>query len=155
MTKDVFIRISGIHIEAGEDKQEPIEVICPGTYYKKDGKHYILYEEIQPDDNSVTKNTVKVCKGHYEVIKRGASNTHLIFEEGKNHTTMYETPYGSLFMDTYTDSVIFEETGDEFLIQVEYELKVNGEKIADCIIQMNVEAKRNENVIFKEKTGYE
>lgn len=151
MTKDVFVRINGIHMEAGCEDPEPVEVICPGTYYKKNNKHYIIYDEVQSDETGITKNTVKVCKGHYEVIKHGVTNTHLIFEEGKSHTTLYETPYGSLCMDVYTDTVVFDEKEDEFKIQVVYELKVNGEKMADCTIEMNVESKTSDNIIFKEQ----
>lgn len=145
MTKDVFVRISGMHMEEGCQNPEPVEVICPGTYYKKNDKHYIIYDEIQPGETAITKNTIKVNKGYYEVIKHGATNTHLIFDEGKNHTFLYETPFGSLLMEVYTDSIIFEEKEDELKIQVEYELKVNGEKIADCTIQMNVESKTDDN----------
>lgn len=150
MTKDVIIRISGVHMEDNSENPEPVEVICPGTYYKKQDKHYILYDEVQPGETSITKNTVKVSQGHYEVIKHGLTNTHLIFEEGKDHTTLYETPYGSLSMDVYTDRVLFEEMEEEFKIQVEYELKVNGDKLADCTIMMSVESKKSDSNIFKE-----
>lgn len=150
MTKDVIIRISGVHMEEGGENPEPVEVICPGTYYEKNRKHYILYEEVQPGESAITRNTVKVWEGHYEVVKHGMTNTHLIFEDGKEHTTLYETPFGSLSMDVYTDRVLFETAEDEFKIQVEYELKVNGEKIADCTIMMNVEAKKSDSNIFKE-----
>ncbi len=49
MTKDVLVHISGLHLETDADagkENETIEVIVPGFYYFKAGKHYILYEEI-------------------------------------------------------------------------------------------------------------
>ena len=43
MTKDVLLRISGLHYETAgaieDDGEEPIEVITPATYYYKNDKH--------------------------------------------------------------------------------------------------------------------
>ena len=53
MTKDVLLSISGLHqdvtgIEAQGDEpgNEPIEVIAPANYYEKNGKHYVIYDEL-------------------------------------------------------------------------------------------------------------
>ena len=44
MTKDVLLSISGLQFAARDEEDvEPIEVITAGDYYKKNGKHYILY----------------------------------------------------------------------------------------------------------------
>lgn len=148
MTKEVFIRIHGMHMEEGDETPDPVEVICPGTYYKKKDWHYILYEEVQPGEKVVTRNTIKVKEGYYEVIKRGQANTHLIFEKGKSHTTFYETPYGSLFVEVETNQIFFEETEGQLNIQVDYELKANGDKLADCTIHMTVEAKDGNSFVL-------
>ena len=44
MTKDVLITISGIQMIDEEDSD--VEMIVRGDYYQKNGKHYILYEEM-------------------------------------------------------------------------------------------------------------
>ena len=44
MTKDVLITISGIQMMDEEDSD--VEMIVRGDYYQKNGKHYILYEEV-------------------------------------------------------------------------------------------------------------
>lgn len=51
MTQDVLLTISGLHDMAFADPEEneenePIEVITPASYYWKNGKHYILYDEV-------------------------------------------------------------------------------------------------------------
>ena len=50
MTQDVLLTISGLHDMVFADPEEneenePIEVITPASYYWKNGKHYILYDE--------------------------------------------------------------------------------------------------------------
>ena len=47
MTKDILLTISGLQFQAQEDGDgEPVEVITPGDYYKKNEKHYVLYDEV-------------------------------------------------------------------------------------------------------------
>ena len=51
MTKDVLVSISGLHMDMdaqipGPDEDDVIEVETPATYYSKNGKHYIIYDEI-------------------------------------------------------------------------------------------------------------
>ena len=45
MTKDVLITISGLQI-ADDTSAQPVEVITSGEYYCRNGKHYILYDEV-------------------------------------------------------------------------------------------------------------
>ena len=56
MTKDVLISISGLQFAGGENS-EPVEVITSGSYYKKNGRHYILYDEVAEDTAGTTKNS--------------------------------------------------------------------------------------------------
>ena len=50
MTKDVLLSISGLHYDVTgmvqEEEQETIEVITPAAYYYKNGKHYVIYDEV-------------------------------------------------------------------------------------------------------------
>ena len=52
MTKDVLINISGLQMDINKD--EPVELMTTGAYYLKNGKHYILYDEMA-DDHEITK----------------------------------------------------------------------------------------------------
>ena len=45
MTEEVLISVKGLHALATEDEDE-VEVFSAGKYYFKNGKHYILYEEM-------------------------------------------------------------------------------------------------------------
>ena len=82
MTKDVLITVSGMQFDI---EDEPIELVTTGTYYLKNGKHYVLYEE-QPEDNGpVTRNLVKFCDGHFEMTKKGGNNSFLLFDINKLH----------------------------------------------------------------------
>ena len=47
MNKKVLVSISGLQTEIGDD--EAVEVISPGEYHERDGRHYILYEEMHEE----------------------------------------------------------------------------------------------------------
>ena len=84
MTKDVLVTISGLQFMPDDDeKVEPVEVTCAGTYYKKNGKHYVIYEEIIEGFPGVTKNTLKLQPDLLDILKCGVSNVHMVFEKNK------------------------------------------------------------------------
>ena len=97
MTKDVLISISGLQFAEGENS-EPVEVITSGSYYKKNGKHYILYDEVAEDTAGTTKNIIKLGDEVLDITKRGETNVHMMFEKDKKNVTYYYTPYGNLLI---------------------------------------------------------
>lgn len=141
MTKDVLVRVSGLHQEKGAEvvkENEAIEVIVPGTYYYKNGKHYILYEEIE-EHGKITKNQIKVCEdGYIEIRKSGVLTAHMIFEEGERHPTCYQTPFGQLQVAMSTRMIEILDTEQDFSIEIDYELEVNQEPLADCRIEIHI-----------------
>ena len=71
MTKDIMLRISGVQFPDGEENSEEMEVITSGSYFEKDGRHYIKYDEVQEDSNEVIRNLLKIENGSLELTRRG------------------------------------------------------------------------------------
>ena len=140
MTKDVLISISGIQL-AEESDQEPVEVITPGEYYLKNGKHYLMYEEVEEGTKSPGKNMIKLAEDSLELTKKGALSTHMVFEKNKKNVTFYNTPYGSLLIGVDTSRVEIKETEGEIVAEVDYALEANYEHVADCHIHLKVKEK--------------
>lgn len=147
MTKDVLLKISGLHYAMMEDTEEsePIEVITPASYYLKNGKHYVIYEEVVEGIPGTIKNKIRMTgDGVLEIMKSGIADAHMVFEKGKIHAFSYETPYGELSMGTFTRDMIFTEEENRMTIAVNYELDINGEKASDCDIHIEIKAKKIE-----------
>ena len=70
MTKDVLITISGIQMIDEEDSD--VEMIVRGDYYQKNGKHYILYEEMMEGFTGKVKNVIKISPSGMDIIKKGS-----------------------------------------------------------------------------------
>lgn len=140
MTKEVLISISGLQF-AQELAEEPVEVITAGSYYKKNGKHYIIYDEVMEGFSEMTKNTIKIGEDYMDITKRGVTNVHMMFEKDKKNLSYYHTPYGSLLIGIEAKRIAVEETEQDMRIMVDYALEVNYAHLADCKIKMHVKSK--------------
>ncbi len=140
MKKDVLVSISGLQYEI--DKEEAVEVISVGEYYNRNGKHYAIYEEILEDMDGLTNCTIKISDKQIDIIKRGASNVHMIFEENKKNTTYYQTPYGELQVGIYTTQIKVTEEEDKITADINYGLDINYSFISDCRIQLKISSKK-------------
>lgn len=140
MTKEVLVSISGLQFVEGMEN-DPVEVITSGNYYRKNGKHYIIYDEVMEGEDATTKNIIKLGDGFLDITKRGAVNVHMMFEREKKNVTYYDTPYGRLLIGVEATKIELEELAHDILLKVDYVLEVNYEHVADCAITMKIKSK--------------
>ena len=134
MTQDVLICISGSQFANGEP--EEIEMMVTGDYYEKNGKRYLIYDEILEDGAGVIKNTIKIMPDTISIIKKGQVSTHMVFEKNKKNLTCYLTPYGQLMIGINTGDIRFQEAEDLLKVDVDYSLDINYERVSDCNISV-------------------
>jgi len=135
MTKDVLVRVKGTRLMGEED--ETIEFITAGTWYEKNGKQYLIYEEAIADTGEMTRNTVIIGTDRLEVMKRGLVKTHMIFECGKKNMASYVTPVGLIMLGITTSSMEIEESETKIRIAVSYSLEMNGEYVSGCRLELS------------------
>ncbi len=140
MTKEVLVSIRGLQFADGQGN-EPVEVITSGNYYKKNGKHYILFDEVAEGMEEPTRNVIKLGEDQFDITKRGAVNVHMMFEKGKKNVSYYYTPYGSLLIGIDAERIAVVEAEQELDVEVDYALEVNYEHVADCKIELKVKNK--------------
>ena len=140
MTKDVLVKISGLQF-AGEEDSDSIEVITSGTYYQKNGKHYILYDEVMEGTTDVTKNMIKIGDNSMEVTRKGPATVHMMFEKDKKNISYYYTPFGNLLIGIDAKAIQIVESDFDINVKVDYALEINYEHVADCHITVDVKSK--------------
>lgn len=143
MTKEVLISISGIQI-SGEE-QDDIEMVTIGDYYMKNGKHYIIYDEIPEGEAETIRNTIKVGPDAMDIIKKGMTNVHMTFKKNEKNITCYATSIGDLMIGIHTNQVRVEEKEDLLQVAVEYSLDINYEHVSECNIMLSVQPKGSMN----------
>ena len=143
MKKDVLISIAGLHYGTWEDGggDGPIEIITPASYYLKNGRHYIIYDEVVEGVPGTVKNTVKITGDTlFEISKSGISSTRMVFEKNKIHMTNYQTPFGTILIGIHTKDIQAEIQEDLIHVEIFYALDVNNEPLSDCRITVNVKS---------------
>ena len=76
MTENVILTVRGHQTDLGEDATT--ELIAGAAYYYRNGKHYILYDEIDPESGEQSGNTIKIGEDRVDVIRRGAGKVHMV-----------------------------------------------------------------------------
>ena len=84
MTKEVMVSIKGLQFDQSADSEE-IETIQWGQYYKKNGTHYVIYDELMEGCEEPTKNIIKFRERELNLTKRGLVNVYMVFEENKKN----------------------------------------------------------------------
>lgn len=138
MTKDVLIKISGIHMM--DDENSDVEMVVRGDYYQKNGKHYVLYEEVMEGFEGTVKNVIKISPSSMDIIKKGLANTHMQFEKNKKNLSCYTTPFGDMVVGIQANRIRVKEETDSLMVDVDYSLDINYEHLSDCTIRVDVQS---------------
>lgn len=140
MTEEVLLTIRGLQ-SAQDMDAEPVEFITTGKYYRKNNRHYILYDEWMEGFQEPTRNMIKLSDDALDITKKGVANVHMLFEENKKNVSCYNTPYGDLIIGILASKVQVQETDNNIDVDVKYALEANDEHLADYHITMNIKSK--------------
>ena len=76
--------------------------------------------------------------GAITLERSGNVNAHMVFEEGKKHYTMYETPYGAISMGVSALEAAFREENGEITVVIRYIIDVDSSEISRNSFEINV-----------------
>lgn len=138
MTKDVLIYLHSYQHGKSETDTEEIETVAAGTYYEKNGRHFLIYDEAMEGFGKPVKNKLKFEDDFLEITKSGPLNVRMVFEENKKNLTSYNTPYGNIVLGIDTKKIHISQESDRIVVDVEYVLDMNYEYHADCKISLKV-----------------
>lgn len=138
MTKDVLITVSGLQFETEED--QAVEVISRGEYYFRNGKHFLIYDELLEEDGATSKCIIKISDRVVEVSKKGTINVHMLFEKDVSNMTYYTTPIGDMLLEITTHEILWEEKEDSMHLRLSYALDMNYQHVSECELTVRVDA---------------
>lgn len=141
MNKRVCIRIKGLHnIDSDSMDEEQIEVIYIGSYYKRNGKHYVKYDEPGDEEGDISHNMLKISDGEVELTSNGRTGHHMVFTAGQKNMTYYATPFGGLNMGIDTSTIEVLEQPDRIQLDIRYGLEINLDYISQCHVRIEIES---------------
>ena len=143
MTREVLLTLRGLQFDQREEDADKVEMVTVGDYYKRNDRHYVVYEEITEGFTQPTKNRLKFSEHMLELTRNGLVNVHMVFQENKKNLTNYNTPFGQILVGIDTKKIQVEEHEDNIVVDVDYALDINYEFLSDCHIRIDICSKEN------------
>lgn len=125
MEKDVIISIRGKQTPP-QGETDVIELVTAGKLSDHDGECITLsYQESEATGLNGTMTTIQVEPDRVTLQRVGTVNSQMIFEEGKKHLSVYDTPYGALAVGINTRKMRsnMKQSGGDILIRYALEVE--------------------------------
>lgn len=124
MEKEVIISIRGMQKYEGA-LPDVIELVTEGRLVR-DGESYTLsYQESELTGLEGTLTTIQVDREQVTLMRVGEFNFQLVFQEGRRHFSMYNTPYGAMTIGVNTRHLLAQLTDQGGDIEVDYSVEVD------------------------------
>jgi uncharacterized beta-barrel protein YwiB (DUF1934 family) len=149
MTKDVLISIKGQ--DCTEGREEDIETIHSGQFFRKNDKVYIRYEEPVEGTGKKVNSMIKVGPEGVEMTMKGVVNSHMVFWPGRKITTCYEGPYGAMQMGIDTKQFDVSESEGAYELKLAYDMDCEGRYVSSRYVYIRVTPKEDAGFRLVEK----
>ena len=108
------------------DDLEPdgTELVTGGLMTVTPEGYVLSYEESELTGMKGTVTTFEIKDGRVYLTRSGTVNSRMVFKEGKQHTSLYETPFGELSVDIRTSRLRQTLTERGGLLEVRYSIAV-------------------------------
>ena len=100
------------------------ELTTDGTMELTEDGMILSYEETELTGMAGTTTTFTVAGPRVVLTRSGSVNSQMVFEEGKQHTSLYETPFGELSIDIQTSRLLHNLTERGGIMEIKYSIAV-------------------------------
>ncbi len=139
--KNVTITIRSLQSRDGE--KESMTQRVEGRLSREEENYILTYREGEDSGLGRTRTTLRLEPGRATLTRSGELKAHMVFQEGKPYTSLYETPYGKLSMTIHTRRLEGElkETGGS--IYLVYQIQLGGADAGETRLRLTVNTKEN------------
>ena len=124
--KDYVVTIKGLQEYGDLDDSTDIEMMVEGDFVFEDGKYFIDYDETEATGLEGTSVTVEISDDYIAVTRSGTMSTTLLFIEGRQTTSYYDTPFGSIMMGVTTETMNVDMNENGGKASAKYSIRMNG-----------------------------
>lgn len=130
-----------INVTSMQSESERVESITPGSFYKEGGFYYAVYDETAISGMEGTHTTLKIGENHLVLEREGSTSAKMEFEQGREHVSLYNTPYGGMEVkiDTKSMKIDVDETGGE--VAIDYYIEVGPNAPMKTTLKINIKTK--------------
>lgn len=135
--KDVLISIQAAQSQA-DSQEENLEFITQGTYCYDHATTTFSYMESEMTGLEGTKTIFQIEGAAIHLIREGAFQSHMVFQLGKKHTFLYETPYGATAMGVSTRHIQHNLDTNGGYLEIDYTIDLDGVMLSDSQFRIGI-----------------
>jgi len=137
MEKDVLISIKGLQRFEGAPP-DMVELVTRGRLERTGQGYTLSYQESELTGLEGTLTTLQVEGEQVTLLRVGEFNSQMVFQEGRRHLSMYNTPYGAMAIGVNTRRLSADLTDRGGDIEIDYAIEVDHAVTGRNIFQINV-----------------
>ena len=141
MENNVIISIRGK--QSFEDQEpEVIELVTEGRLSLDGEDGYTLsYQESELTGLEGTLTTFQIEPERVTLLRVGEVNSQMVFEEGRRHLSMYDTPYGALSIGVNTRRMRSDLSASGGSIEIDYAIEIDHALAGQNLFRIQVREK--------------
>ena len=141
MENNVIISIRGCQRgEAAQD--ETIELVTEGCLQPDGADGYTLsYQESEVTGLEGTLTTFQIEPDRVTLLRVGEVNSQMVFQEGRRHLSMYDTPYGALSVGINTKKMRARLDAAGGQIEIDYAIEIDHAVAGENLFHIHVRQK--------------
>ena len=124
MEKEVVISIKGMQKYEGTPP-DAMELVTKGSLTREGESYTLSYQESELTGLEGTLTTIQVDREQVTLMRVGEFNSQLVFQEGRRHLSMYNTPYGAMTIGVNTRHLLADLNDQGGDIEVDYSVEVD------------------------------
>ena len=140
MEKDVIISIKGTQKYENAD-QDVIELVTEGRLEREGGSYTLSYQESELTGLEGTLTTFQIEPERVTLLRVGEYNSQMVFEEGRRHMAMYNTPYGAMTVGVNTRHLLAELDDQGGDIEIDYAIEIDHAVAGETLFRIQVRQK--------------
>ncbi len=139
---DAIISITGVQHDASGQRDE-VNLITAGQYGFENGHSCLTYEESSLTGLDGTQTTFSISPMGVILRREGSATAEMIFQPGKKHYVLCDTPMGcaAFGVDTHRVRTSLDEHGGD--MEIDYDVELNNTPMGRNFFKINVKESRH------------
>ena len=140
MKTPVILSIQGRQTYEGQEP-ELIELVTEGTLDYRDGAWEIIYEESALTGLEGVTTTFRVEPEKVSLDRHGQLSSHMVFQLGVSHESLYQVPFGALLVTVQATRVVFDLVPDGGFLDLVYNIAIENAQAGVIDYHLDIRAK--------------
>ena len=137
MEKDVVISIKGTQRYDNNDP-DVIELVTQGRLSREGESYTLSYQESELTGLEGTLTTIQVDGEQVTLMRVGEFTSQMVFQEGRRHLSMYNTPYGAMAIGVNTRHLLAELNDQGGDIEIDYSIEIDHALAGRSVFQIKI-----------------